>query len=85
MALTRGLLVLGGIGIGAGIMYLLDPDRGRTRRAHLKDQAVGRASDAGHAIGSKARDIRNRAQGVVAESKSLLGKGQQQKGADTIQ
>ena len=32
--------------IGAGIAYLLDPDRGRSRRARLADQAAARGRDA---------------------------------------
>jgi hypothetical protein len=31
------LSLLAGIGIGAGLMYLLDPERGRSRRAYLRD------------------------------------------------
>src|SRR5207247_7885451 len=30
----------GAFGLGAGLMFLLDPDRGRKRRARLRDQAV---------------------------------------------
>src|SRR5688500_11048557 len=31
--MNRTLLLLGGFGLGAGIMYVLDPDRGKRRRA----------------------------------------------------
>lgn len=63
-------LLIGGIGVGGGLMYLLDPDRGRKRRAYLRDQAV----HTGHAIsscwGTTFRDLRNRSQGVAAEARS---------------
>src|SRR5215207_1320052 len=57
---------------GAAVLYLVDPDRGRRRRALLRDQAV----HAGHEIGDlgqdargRAQDLRNRAQGTVAEAR----------------
>src|SRR5689334_3165725 len=38
--------LVGGAGLGAGLMYLLDPDRGDRRRARLNDTLAGAASDA---------------------------------------
>ncbi|HYE71833.1 MAG TPA: hypothetical protein VEF04_00825 [Blastocatellia bacterium] len=61
------LPVLGGIGMGAGLMYILDPDRGRTRRALARDKMKSAVNRTGRAISSKTRDLTNRAQGVVAE------------------
>jgi len=29
-----------GLMVGAALMYLFDPDRGRTRRAYLRDKTV---------------------------------------------
>jgi hypothetical protein len=66
------LMLLGGIGIGAGLMYLLDPDQGRRRRALLRDQLVSATNKANKQIGKKARHLQNRAQGVIAEAKSSL-------------
>jgi len=34
--------LLGGVALGAGLMYLLDSDRGIVRRARLRDQALPR-------------------------------------------
>jgi hypothetical protein len=73
-------LLLGGIGIGAALMYLFDPERGRGRRARLGDQLASKANRLGEAAGSKARDLRNRAQGIIHEASSLvpgLGKNEQ--------
>jgi uncharacterized membrane protein len=40
----RGTMALvGGAGLGAGLMYLLDPDRGERRRAQLSDTMSGAA------------------------------------------
>lgn len=59
-------MLLAGIGVGAGLMYLLDPERGRTRRKLLGDKLVTLTSDLSDAAGNRARDLRDRAKGVVA-------------------
>jgi hypothetical protein len=64
--------ILGGVGLGAALMYLFDPERGRGRRAKLSDQVASKANRIGAGIGSKTRDLRNRAQGLVHEVKSAL-------------
>ncbi|HEX6924234.1 MAG TPA: BON domain-containing protein [Longimicrobiaceae bacterium] len=67
-----GLFVLGMM-VGAGLMYYLDPDRGRRRRALLRDRLIHRAHEAedlGEAAASSARHLRNRARGIMAETRS---------------
>ncbi len=66
---------LSGIGIGAGLMYLLDPDRGKRRRSLVQDQVVRGWGKAGDAIQSTAQDVGNRARGLGAEARSLLSRG----------
>ena len=68
---TKAALV-GGIGLGAALMYLFDPDRGRDRREVIRDKAESAANKAGDYAGKMSRDIRNRAYGVVAETKSMF-------------
>ena len=70
-ALTR-LLV--GAAIGAGVMYLLDPDGGRRRRAVLRDQLVSAGHRTSDAVGATSRDVTNRARGVVAELRGRLSR-----------
>ena len=65
-------VLLGGIGVGAALMYLLDPERGRTRRARLSDQVTSKANRFGDAAAAQARDLRNRAQGFVHEAGGLF-------------
>jgi gas vesicle protein len=60
-------LIIGGIGVGALLMYLLDPDRGRGRRSRLSDQLTSKVNRFGRAAGSKVHDLRNRAEGVMHE------------------
>jgi CBS domain-containing protein/osmotically-inducible protein OsmY len=60
------------MGIGAGLMYLLDPLRGSTRRSALQKRTTGLYNSSGEALGSKSRHIKNRAAGIVASAKSLM-------------
>lgn len=55
-----------GAGIGAGLMYLYDPQLGKRRQAQIRDQAVRLAHEAQDAAGVVARDMQNRAQGLAA-------------------
>jgi hypothetical protein len=68
-------LLTAGVGIGALIMYMLDPAQGRRRRALARDQVTHFVTEAEKTMGAKARHWRNRARGVVAETKSAMGGG----------
>jgi len=60
-----------GLAAGAGLMYLFDPDRGRRRRALLRDQvahARNELDELGESAVARSRDLRNRARGVAAEA-----------------
>jgi uncharacterized membrane protein len=61
-----------GIGIGAGLMYWLDPDRGRRRRALTRDRAVHTANMLRHAAAVAARDTQHRVQGLWARARGRL-------------
>lgn len=67
-----------GVAVGALAMLMMDPQQGRRRRALVKDKLV----HAGHAsrdyIESTSRDLRNRAQGVVAEIRGSMSKAMPQ-------
>lgn len=63
---------IGGIAAGALAMYVFDPDRGRRRRALARDKAIHAAHVAGDRLGSRTRDLSNRAKGFVAETRSSL-------------
>jgi hypothetical protein len=70
--MNSGWSVLGAAGLGAGLMYLLDPDAGRRRRKGIQDKAKHLANDAQDEVGKIGRDLRNRAQGIAAETRSML-------------
>jgi hypothetical protein len=56
----RSLCFFSGVGIGMGLMYLLDPDRGSHRRTKIKDAAVHSVQKTGDAIGAISRGSRVR-------------------------
>jgi hypothetical protein len=64
--------MLAGVGAGAGLMYLLDPQQGRRRRALVRDKAVSLAHQAQGAAEMVRRDARNRARGLAAGDLSVL-------------
>jgi len=64
-----GLGVLGA-GIGAGLMFLLDPQMGKRRRAVFRDKTVSFSRHASAVVDKTARDLRNRTYGTVVAFKS---------------
>ncbi len=64
--------MINGMLLGAGLMYLLDPDRGNRRRALLRDQLVHGANKLGEGLDTAARDLSHRSYGTVAEAKSWM-------------
>jgi osmotically-inducible protein OsmY len=61
-----------GVGVGAALMYFFDPDRGKRRRALVRDKVESAGNKATEYAEKMGRDVRNRAYGVVAETKSIL-------------
>jgi BON domain len=59
-----------GAALGAGVMYVLDPARGRRRRALARDKIVRLVRKGNDAVGGRVRDAGNRAAGVVAETRA---------------
>ena len=72
------LLILGGIGLGAGLMYILDPRAGRRRRALAYDKVRSYWHATGDYMAKTGRDVRNRTRGLVAEARTQL------RGTDTL-
>lgn len=68
---TKGLLMLGCVGLGLGLMYMLDPSVGTRRRALVRDKARAYWRKTGALIGKMARDARNRARGLVSATRPL--------------
>ena len=60
--------ILGTLSVGAALMYFLDPDRGRRRRALLRDQVVHAGRRLREARRITAVDVTNRSNGIWAEA-----------------
>ena len=71
---NSALALLGGLGVGALLMYVLDPQRGARRRALARDKATRLRHRAGEALAARSRDLRNRSRGVAAKTRSLVHK-----------
>lgn len=70
-AIEKGNWLLGGLGLGAALMYLFDPDRGNRRRALLRDKCIHTTHRMGNAVssvGGACRDLSNRSYGVLSEA-----------------
>jgi osmotically-inducible protein OsmY len=68
--------LIAGMLLGAGAMYLLDPDKGARRRSLLRDRGVHTGHKLGDGLAATARDVRNRTEGAAAELRSRFRKDQ---------
>ena len=70
--MNKGVALVGGVGLGAALMYIFDPDRGKRRRALIRDKVEAAGNKANDLAGKMSRDLRNRAHGIAAETKSIF-------------
>ena len=66
-----GVWIGAGAALGAGLMAILDPERGKRRRALIRDKATRAAHAAGEAAGVTWRDLSHRAAGVASEARRI--------------
>lgn len=66
--MNKALVAIGGLGVGAGLMYLADPDEGRRRRARVRDLAMHLSRNAASAAAGASRDAEHRLTGVAART-----------------
>ena len=64
--------LLGGAAVGAAAMYVLDPDKGKRRRALVRDKTRALVADTRDAFGVAARDATHRIEGMRARARRLL-------------
>ncbi|HEX6221999.1 MAG TPA: BON domain-containing protein [Acidimicrobiia bacterium] len=65
--MRRFLKAVGLVSLASLITYLLDPDRGRARRARLADQLAAKGRDVSDAVSAKARYQKGVVEGVAHE------------------
>jgi hypothetical protein len=75
MALNKQQLSLvSGLGLGAGLMYLLDPQGGRGRRTAVKDKTSQALSTSGSAIRKTSQSLGSRSRDLAAGVRSKLSR-----------
>jgi uncharacterized membrane protein len=70
--MNKAMAMISGLGLGAGLMYLFDPDRGKRRRTRVHDKVTHLVNKTDDAIGKTSRDLANRLTGIGAEAESLF-------------
>jgi hypothetical protein len=68
----KDVALLAGVAIGAGTMFLLDPDRGGRRRALIRDKTARAANKTTDGLDALRRDVANRARGTAASLRVML-------------
>ncbi len=58
--------------LGAGAMYFLDPDRGRRRRALVRDKAIRLTHQMQRGFEKAGRDLANRQKGIAAAASAYI-------------
>jgi hypothetical protein len=71
------------MGLGAGFMYLLDPEQGERRRAQLREQLAGVLPKTSGAIQSKADNLTTKVDSLAAETISTVGPGSDSDGSSS--
>jgi len=64
--------VAGATALGIVAMYMLDPDKGKRRRALVGDKAYSFVTDTRQALGAAARDAAHRIEGLRARARRLV-------------
>lgn len=64
--MKKATIALVGVGVGAGLMYLADPESGRRRRGRLRDIGTHTSKVLRTATEASAHDVENRLCGLVA-------------------
>ena len=72
LGILKSILMLGCTGLGAGVMYVLDPRLGRRRRALVRDKAQACWHRMGKFLSQTARDARQRTYGLIAETQTQI-------------
>jgi hypothetical protein len=70
--MNSGLRFLGSLALGAGLMYFFDPNKGRRRRAVMRDKALRTLHETEESLGKAVRDLGNRTSGFMSEAQHRL-------------
>jgi osmotically-inducible protein OsmY len=65
-----GVALAGAAGVGAGLMYMLDPDRGKDRRTVLRETVDRTARKTADEIGTASRNVGKKIKDITVNAKS---------------
>lgn len=71
----NALSLLAGVGLGAGLMYILDPSAGDRRRTRLRERAADTWHDVQDGVSVLADDVSQRARTVADDARALVAGG----------
>ncbi len=66
--MSNQMSFLAGMGIGASLIYMMDPDRGKRRRALVRDKLASASHKTVDGLSATARDVANRVRGLTARA-----------------
>lgn len=72
VVMPNGRQLVTGLGVGAGLAFLLDPARGARRRARIRDSMTHAATLTRRAAGTTGRDVVHRTYGAAAALRSVV-------------
>jgi BON domain len=70
--LRNNRAMLMGVGFGIGLMYFMDPERGRRRRALVRDKITHTTRVSTDALGAVCRDLSHRTAGFMSRARGVL-------------
>ncbi|MDL2335204.1 MAG: YtxH domain-containing protein [Chloroflexota bacterium] len=70
-----GIALIGGLGIGVALMYLLDPERGKQRREALMAKLAQWTRDGRQAAATKVSELSDRTAGVISDVRESVNTG----------
>ena len=76
--------MIGGVGLGAALAYLYDPEMGNRRRAMIRDKAVRALNKTGEAVETTARDVQHRLIETVLELRSRVEEAGEEVGDEVV-
>jgi hypothetical protein len=72
--LRNNRALLTGLGLGVGLMYFMDPERGRRRRAMVRDRIAHTTRTSADTVSGVCADLAHRSAGVVARVRRMVRK-----------
>lgn len=79
---TSILAILGAVGVGAALMYFLDPDSGRRRRALVKDQFTHYKTVGVHKTEELVHHAATQTRGAIARAQNRLASQREESAID---